>query len=325
MSKEEGGRFASTLPVRKSLELDNFGKPSMSSPVSAAYLPPIPEYVAAPAVPAALAIPVEGPPLREDPAISEDGSIGPFIAYRDSIGEKYSPLGKGTYGNVYKFTMSDGQPVAVKILTNPVSLAKSKERPISKAEHEAIMLHKFSDTGLFPQLYAYGIGKQPNGAPAAYIFMECADGQTLYDSILKTPEPTPEQKEELKTKINAAAKRLHAYGYVHNDLKPENIYMKRNGDILLLDIDSCRPIGMERRKNIASSTKGYCMIHNRAPCPDYELLSIYKPQLNFYALSKVDEDIDRWSFLKPRGGQRQTRHRKNVTRKRGRRQSRTTR
>jgi serine/threonine protein kinase len=132
--------------------------------------------------------------------------------------------------------------------------------------------------------------------------------------IMKTSEPNPEQKAELKAKINAVVKRFHTYGYVHNDLKPENIYLKSNGDILLLDIDSCRPIGM-RRNVRASSTKGYCMIHNRAPCSDYELLSMYKPQLNFYALSKVDADIDRWSLLKPRGGSRKTRHRKNVTRK----------
>lgn len=237
-----------------------------------------------------------GPPLRDNPYIATDGTIGPFSTYMDNIKytTKLTKLGVGAFGAVYKFKMPSNfevsdQEVAVKII----------ESPSKKIINEAILLHKFSDTGIFPKLYAYGTNKEKQ-TTYAYIFMEWTEGQTLNNMILTAwPKPTSEKKQELKTKIKAVVRRLHAYGYVHNDLKPENIYIKRNGDILLLDIGSCRQIGTNMADNPASVTDGYYMPHRTNPT--------YQPELNLYSLDRVNIDID--NFYLSGGKRRSTRRR----------------
>jgi len=265
--------------------------------------------------PSVIPVSPAGPPLRPDPIINPDGSIGDFNFKNTKL---LSPLGSGGFGDVYKCTLPSSQQAACK------HFKRSDAKSIAAARKEAIMLYKFSDTGIFPKFYAFGMGTDKDNKPAAYLFMEWTDGQTLYNMLAWKPKPAPDEIAALKGKIRAMVERLHTYGYVHNDLKPENIYVKQNGDIQLLDIDSCRKID-DRRNEGNTSTRGYCIIKNGGRCEDPMARAYHRPAANIYALSKVNEEIDNWKIKNIAGGSRKTRHRKNVTRKRGRKQSRTTR
>ena len=68
--------------------------------------------------------------------------------------------------------------------------------------------------------------------------------ESLYDrSQRATPEEfTLKQRMDCMDQIEAAAVHLHSLGLAHNDISPSNI-MFDNGQAVLIDFDSCAPLG----------------------------------------------------------------------------------
>ncbi len=71
---------------------------------------------------------------------------------------------------------------------------------------------------------------------------------------------------------------VHDSGYLHRDIKPDNIYVRHeNGDLVLLDFGSARQTAGDRHKIANAVTPGY------APCEQYEG-SDQGPATDIYAL-----------------------------------------
>ena len=51
--------------------------------------------------------------------------------------------------------------------------------------------------------------------------------------------------------------RLHSMGYVHADLKPDNIMLRNDGTCVIIDFDSCVPINTSTRHTIVGRTSGW--------------------------------------------------------------------
>ncbi len=74
----------------------------------------------------------------------------------------------------------------------------------------------------------------------AYLVMEYEHGETLKEFLLKHPRPDESTLLELMTSILKGLKAIHDQGFLHRDIKPSNIYLRNEGEPLLIDFGSAR-------------------------------------------------------------------------------------
>jgi hypothetical protein len=65
-------------------------------------------------------------------------------------------------------------------------------------------------------------------------------------------------KDRVMAGILSAVKHLHALGLAHNDLKPANIMLGKDGEPKLIDFGSCQPFG---QRLMSCGTPGWCQAH----------------------------------------------------------------
>jgi serine/threonine protein kinase/Tol biopolymer transport system component len=140
--------------------------------------------------------------------------------------EILSPLGAGGMGEVWKAkdTRLD-RLVAVKVL--PEHLAKSLEA-LARFEREAkavAALNHPNITGIFD------IG---NSDGVAYVAMELLEGESLRTRLESGPLP-PRKATELAIQMAQGLAAAHEKGVVHRDLKPDNLWITRDGRLKILD------------------------------------------------------------------------------------------
>jgi serine/threonine protein kinase len=140
--------------------------------------------------------------------------------------EILSPLGAGGMGEVWKArdTRLD-RFVAVKVL--PEHLAKHPES-LARFEREAkavAALNHPNITGIFD------IG---NSDGIAYVAMELLEGESLRTRLEQGPL-TPKQATALAIQIAQGLAAAHEKGVIHRDLKPDNLWITREGRLKILD------------------------------------------------------------------------------------------
>jgi len=140
--------------------------------------------------------------------------------------EILAPLGAGGMGEVYKAkdTRLD-RFVAVKVL--PEHLAKNAES-LARFEREAkavAALNHPNITGIFD------IG---NTDGTAYVAMELLEGESLRTRLEQGPLP-PRQATELAIQLAQGLAAAHEKGVVHRDLKPDNLWITKEGRLKILD------------------------------------------------------------------------------------------
>jgi hypothetical protein len=147
--------------------------------------------------------------------------------------EILSPLGAGGMGEVWKAkdTRLD-RCVAVKVL--PEHLAKSPEA-LARFEREAkavAALNHPNITGIFD------IG---NTDGTAYVAMELLEGESLRTRLESGPL-TPKKATELAIQLAQGLAAAHEKGVVHRDLKPDNLWITREGRLKILDFGLAKQI-----------------------------------------------------------------------------------
>jgi len=140
--------------------------------------------------------------------------------------EILAPLGAGGMGEVWKArdTRLD-RFVAVKVL--PEHLAKSPEA-LARFEREAkavAALNHPNITGIFD------IG---NVDGLAYVAMELLEGESLRTRLEQGPL-TPKRATELAIQMAQGLAAAHEKGVVHRDLKPDNLWITKEGRLKILD------------------------------------------------------------------------------------------
>jgi serine/threonine protein kinase len=92
----------------------------------------------------------------------------------------------------------------------------------------------------------------------AYMVMEYERGESL-EKLLKAKKITGEAKlRSLVMPLLDGLKVVHEAGFIHRDIKPDNIYLRENGTPVLLDFGSARQaIGVATRTLTALVTPGY--------------------------------------------------------------------
>jgi serine/threonine protein kinase len=177
-------------------------------------------------------------------------------------------VGKGGFGITYLALDTNlDQRVAIKEFL-PVELATrsndSQVHPISE-DHgdtygwglnrfvtEARTLAKFRHPNVVRVMSVFEANS------TAYMVMEYERGESL-EKLLKAKKITGEAKlRSLVMPLLDGLKVVHEAGFIHRDIKPDNIYLRENGTPVLLDFGSARQaIGVATRTLTALVTPGY--------------------------------------------------------------------
>jgi Tol biopolymer transport system component len=148
-------------------------------------------------------------------------------------------LGAGGMGEVYKATDTNlKRSVAIKVL--PASVADDAER-LARFQREAEVLAALNH----PNIAAiYGIlDRKATGSHVALI-MELVEGEDLSAVIGRGALPLTEAV-PIARQIAEALEAAHEQGIVHRDLKPQNIKVRADGTVKVLDFGLAKALGPE--------------------------------------------------------------------------------
>ncbi|GMQ91571.1 MAG: hypothetical protein BMS9Abin11_0880 [Gammaproteobacteria bacterium] len=114
----------------------------------------------------------------------------------------------------------------------------------------------------------------------AYLVMDYEDGDSLSNFLIKKKKPlTEEQVRAIIIPILDSLRAVHAKDFLHRDIKPGNIYLRKNGSPVLIDFGSARQALGEHSKTITGIiSPGY------APFEQYSPHSKQGPWTDLYAI-----------------------------------------
>jgi len=168
-------------------------------------------------------------------------------------------LGSGTFGIVDKIYVG-GIPYARKKIKLEQLLKSYSEasRPyikwkiVQNARTEISKLNTLNPTGLFPQLKEYYVDPMNNSIT---IIMEALGGSTLHRL---SPVMNAANKPYFLTQIINKVAELHAAGYIHGDLKSDNIVINPIGPkVFLIDAGSVTKIGTPYDPDVPQTYSAY--------------------------------------------------------------------
>ena len=106
------------------------------------------------------------------------------------------------------------------------------------------------------------------GNNTAYMVMDYVEGQSLREAFKSEPNREEARLREILSKIMDGVEQIHEVGFIHRDIKPDNIFLRRDGTPVLLDFGSARQtLGARTRALTALVSPGY------APYEQYDTAS----------------------------------------------------
>src|SRR5690606_24208120 len=140
--------------------------------------------------------------------------------------ELLGPLGAGGMGEVFRARDKRlGRDVAIKILAEPFKLDPERR---ALFEREARVLASLNHPNIAT---LYGIEETDDEQA---LVLELIDGTTLAERIVAGPL-TLDETLAIARQIAAALDAAHEHAVVHRDLKPQNIKVREDGNVKLLD------------------------------------------------------------------------------------------
>ena len=115
----------------------------------------------------------------------------------------------------------------------------------------------------------------------AYMVMEYVEGEVFEDALREGRTMSEEYLLTIMFAIMAGVEEIHEAGFIHRDIKPDNIYLRRDGTPVLLDFGSARQAFGARSETLtALVSPGY------APYEQYDTNAADKqgPWTDIYAL-----------------------------------------
>ena len=128
--------------------------------------------------------------------------------------------------------------VAVKVL-HPHLLAEAESR--ARLQREARAVAKLNHDGIL-QIFDYS----GDDAESSFIVTEFIDGQTLKQFLTNRKLPVPELAALIVLEVGDALAHAHSFGIIHRDVKPENVMVRKDGAVKLMDFGVAQVVDLER-------------------------------------------------------------------------------
>jgi WD40 repeat protein len=168
-------------------------------------------------------------------ALTTGARLGPY--------EIVSLIGAGGMGEVYKARDTRlGREVAVKVL--PASFAADPER-LRRFEQEARAVAALSHPGI---LAVYDIGQHDG---ISYLVSELLEGESLREMLERGPV-SHRKAIGYAIQIAQGLAAAHSKDIAHRDLKPDNLFITRDGHVKILDFGLAKTV--EKRRGLTDAT-----------------------------------------------------------------------
>ncbi len=175
-----------------------------------------------------------------------------FLTQGARIGnyEVLSFIGAGSYGYVYK--VREDKPLSRILALKVLRLDQFNEKAMASFFQEARRIATMHHPNIMP---IYNFGQLDNGQP--YFVMEYAP-QTITE-VFRASDGTKRLAfaEELVSYVEQTADALryvHDNGLIHQDIKPGNLLIGRNGHVLLSDFGTTLYLGMQTHASLGEVT-----------------------------------------------------------------------
>lgn len=180
-------------------------------------------------------------------------------------------LGQGGFGITYLAQdLNLAHEVAIKEYM-PVDLAvRSDHDSVESVSTEYEYRYRWGLQNFIDEARTLGQFKHPNivrvrnvfeANNTAYMVMDYELGETLQEILNRRKTLDEQDIQTVIFPIIDGMKLIHAHGFIHRDIKPANIFIRVDGEPVLLDFGSARQ-AMEESKNALTSifSKGYAPI-----------------------------------------------------------------
>jgi eukaryotic-like serine/threonine-protein kinase len=148
-------------------------------------------------------------------------------------------VGQGGMAVVYKaHDETLKREVAVKVLHAHL-LAETESK--TRLEREAQAVAKLHHDNIV-QIFDYS----GDNAAASYIVTEFIEGQTLKQFVANRKPPPPEVAALIAIELGGALLHAHSLGIIHRDVKPENVMVRKDGLLKLMDFGVAQIMDLER-------------------------------------------------------------------------------
>jgi len=115
-----------------------------------------------------------------------------------------------------------------------------------------------------------------------YMVMDYEEGESLKSWLRKSPNPPADVLKGLLAPLLDGIEKVHEAGFLHRDIKPDNIFVRKRGDPVLIDFGSARQALSGATHTLTTLvTPGY------APFEQYSAGADQGPYTDIYALGGV--------------------------------------
>jgi serine/threonine-protein kinase len=184
-------------------------------------------------------------PERQYDSAGGDDEVYPRIEGYDVFGT----IGKGSFGTVFRAkSRKTGRLVAIKVIPTGAN---------AKPENVARFLREIEATGQLhhPNLVGvHGAGEAPH---FAYLVMEYVEGETLARLLQREGSMTPLRALEVGRQVASALEHAFSRGFVHRDVKPENILVDQAGIAKLCDFGLVKNLAASSGANLTRPGQGF--------------------------------------------------------------------
>ena len=160
--------------------------------------------------------------------------------------DKYELLervGQGGMAVVYRgLDRSLKRVVAVKILHKHLS---DYQEARDRFEREAQAVAKLRHENIL-EIFDYSGAEDAKAVGSSYIVTEFIDGRTLKQAVTDRPIAFPEIGAMVVLQVARALAHAHSVGILHRDVKPENIMVRADGVVKLMDFGISHMVDLER-------------------------------------------------------------------------------
>jgi len=169
-------------------------------------------------------------------------------------------------------TRLDGTTIGVFSIQNDENFRFGKEKFLA----EANTLSQFNGQPCICDIYSYF---EENGT--AYFVMEYVDGVTLSEYMeLRGGALSFEETKRLLIPVMHTLNNIHAQGIIHRDIAPDNIMVRRDGSVMLIDFGAARYSIGEKTRSLTVMLK-----YGFAPREQYARRSHQGPYTDVYAMA----------------------------------------